>query len=125
MSKHLGFSVYGIFTFMPAKHVRGDTKVTFSKTSIDLSLPDQYMESERQMKEMKWKEEKMLEDMRREQVLLDTLKLNFEKKKAEFVQFLAEAAARVSTNPTNKHDINYEKWPLHLTLICNILASVF
>ena len=110
LSKHLGFSVYGIFTFMPAKRVRGDAKVTFSKTSINSSLPDHYMESERQMKEMKWKKEKMLEDMRREQVLLDTLKLNFEKKKAEFVQFLAEAAARVSTDPTNRHDINYEKW---------------
>lgn len=100
-------------------------KATFSKTSTNSSLPDHYMESERQMKEMKWKKEKMLEDMRRERALLDSLKLNFEKKKAEFVQFLAEAAARVSTNLTNKHDTNYEKWPLHLTLIYNNLASVF
>uniref|UniRef100_A0A0A0L6R1 Protein DEFECTIVE IN MERISTEM SILENCING 3 n=2 Tax=Cucumis sativus TaxID=3659 RepID=A0A0A0L6R1_CUCSA len=76
---------------------RGDAKVTFSKTSINSSLPDHYMESERQMKEMKWKKEKLLEDMRREQALLDSLKLNFEKKKAEIVQFLAEAAARPQT----------------------------
>ncbi|XP_038878420.1 protein DEFECTIVE IN MERISTEM SILENCING 3-like [Benincasa hispida] len=76
---------------------RDDAKVSFSKTSTNSSLPDRYTESERQMKEMKWKKEKILEDMRREQALLDSLKLNFEKKKAEFVQFLAEAAARQQT----------------------------
>lgn len=76
---------------------RDDMKVSFSKTSTNSSLPDHYTESERQMKEMKWKKEKILEDMRREQALLDSMKLNFEKKKAEFVQFLAEAANRQQT----------------------------
>lgn len=85
---------------MPANRVRDDMKVSFSKTSTNSSLPDHYTESERQMKEMKWKKEKILEDMRREQALLDSMKLNFEKKKAEFVQFLAEAANRVSSKPT-------------------------
>lgn len=80
--------------------VRGDVKVSFSKTSTNSSLPDHYIESEKQMKEMKWKKEKMLEDMRREQALLDSTKLTFERKKVEFVQFLAETAARVSSEST-------------------------
>ncbi|KAG7014701.1 Protein DEFECTIVE IN MERISTEM SILENCING 3 [Cucurbita argyrosperma subsp. argyrosperma] len=73
---------------------RDDVKVRFSKTSTNSSLPDHYTESERQMKEMKWKKEKILEDMRREQALLDSTRLNFERKRVEFVQFLAETAAR-------------------------------
>lgn len=76
---------------------RDDVKVRFSKTSTNSSLPDHYTESERQMKEMKWKKEKILEDMRREQALLDSTRLNFERKKVEFVQFLAETAARQQT----------------------------
>lgn len=85
---------------MPANGVRDDVKVRFSKTSTNSSLPDHYTESERQMKEMKWKKEKILEDMRREQALLDSTRLNFERKKMEFVQFLAETAARVSYEQT-------------------------
>ncbi|XP_022141241.1 protein DEFECTIVE IN MERISTEM SILENCING 3-like [Momordica charantia] len=76
---------------------RDDVKVSFSKSSTNSSLPDHYIESERQMKEMKWRKEKMLEDITREQAMLDSTRLNFERKKADFVKFIAETATRQQT----------------------------
>jgi hypothetical protein len=65
--------------------------VKFPKPSVTSTLHENYIEAERQVKEMKWKKEKMLEDMKREQALLHAAKFDFDKKKQEFLKFLAEA----------------------------------
>lgn len=98
----LGDSLSLNFYFYAFHRVRDDVKVSFSKSSTNSSLPDHYIESERQMKEMKWRKEKMLEDITREQAMLDSTRLNFERKKADFVKFIAETATRVSSEPTSQ-----------------------
>ncbi|XP_022957775.1 protein DEFECTIVE IN MERISTEM SILENCING 3-like isoform X2 [Cucurbita moschata] len=70
-----------------------DVQLRFPKASMKSSLPESYIESERQMKELKWKKEKMIEDIKREQALLNNSKLNFDRKKAEFLKFLAESSS--------------------------------
>lgn len=45
------------------------------------------------MKELKWKKEKTLDDIKREQVLRDHAVFNFGKKKEEFVKFLAQSSS--------------------------------
>lgn len=72
---------------------RDDVDVRFPKPSATSNLPDNYIETEKQLKEMKWQKEKMLDDMKREQALLDSAKYNFERKKEEFVKFLAQSSA--------------------------------
>lgn len=72
---------------------REDVQLRFPKASMKSSLPENYIESERQIKELKWKKEKMIEDIRREQALLDNTKVNFDRKKAEFLKFLTESSS--------------------------------
>lgn len=73
--------------------VREDVQLRFPKASVKSSLPENYIESERQIKELKWKKEKVIEDIKREQALLDNSKLSFDRKKAEFLKFLAESSS--------------------------------
>ncbi|XP_022158038.1 protein DEFECTIVE IN MERISTEM SILENCING 3-like isoform X2 [Momordica charantia] len=70
-----------------------DVQLRFPKASVKSSLPENYIESERQIKELKWKKEKVIEDIKREQALLDNSKLSFDRKKAEFLKFLAESSS--------------------------------
>ncbi|XP_022972950.1 protein DEFECTIVE IN MERISTEM SILENCING 3-like isoform X1 [Cucurbita maxima] len=70
-----------------------DVQLRFPKASMKSSLPENYIESARQIKELKWKKEKMIEDIKREHALLDNSKLNFDRKKAEFLKFLAESSS--------------------------------
>lgn len=62
-------------------------------------IPDNYSEIEKKLKEAKWEKERLLEDMQREEALLDQSKLNYQVKKEEFVKFIAKtspyAAAQV------------------------------
>lgn len=73
--------------------VREDVGVKFPKPSTTSTLPENYIEAERQVKEMKWKKEKMLEDVKRERALLDNAKHNFDKKREEFLKYLAESSS--------------------------------
>lgn len=50
------------------------------------------------MKELKWKKEKTLDDIKREQVLRDHAVFNFGKKKEEFVKFLAQSSSANQVN---------------------------
>ncbi|XP_057951576.1 protein DEFECTIVE IN MERISTEM SILENCING 3 isoform X2 [Malania oleifera] len=72
---------------------REDVDVRFAVGSIIPNLPMNYFETENQVKMVKWKKEKMIEDIKREQSLLDHAKFNFEIKKQEFVKFLAESSS--------------------------------
>ncbi|GAV66192.1 hypothetical protein CFOL_v3_09702 [Cephalotus follicularis] len=72
---------------------REEVNVIFPKSSATSSLPETYIETEKQIKETKWQKEKLQEDMKREQALLNSAKLNFERKKEEFVKFLAHSSS--------------------------------
>ncbi|KAF3659494.1 putative protein IQ-DOMAIN 1-like [Capsicum annuum] len=67
--------------------------VKFPKSSGRSSLPQNYFEMERQIKEMKWKKERAVEDMQREQALLDHARFNFDIKKQEYLKFLAQSSS--------------------------------
>jgi ATP-dependent Lon protease len=75
---------------------RNDVDVRFPKSSVTSTLPDNYIDTNKHLKEMKWKRETMLEDIKREQALLDTARQSFERKKEEFVKFLAQSSAYAS-----------------------------
>ncbi|XP_075502442.1 protein DEFECTIVE IN MERISTEM SILENCING 3-like isoform X1 [Primulina tabacum] len=70
-----------------------------------LSLPEKFLEIENQMKETKWKKDRIAEDLLREQSYLDHAKVNYEIKKQEFLKYLAESSmytaqvARASAAP--------------------------
>lgn len=71
---------------------REEAPVKFPRISGKLSLPENYYEIENILKSKKWNQERLLDDMRREQSLLDQAKFNFEIKKKEFVRFLAQSS---------------------------------
>ncbi|ESQ45615.1 hypothetical protein EUTSA_v10010429mg [Eutrema salsugineum] len=77
----------GIFTLGSCDEVN----IRFAKP-IASRVMDNYSETEKQMREMKWKKDKTLEDIKREQVLREEAVFNFGKKKEEFVRFLAQTA---------------------------------
>ncbi|CAH2064714.1 unnamed protein product [Thlaspi arvense] len=78
----------GIFTLGS----RDAVSVRFAKPAASRAM-DNYSEAERQMKELKWKKDKMIDDIKREQVLRDHVTYQFSKKKEEFVKFLAESSS--------------------------------
>ncbi|KAG5393752.1 hypothetical protein IGI04_023715 [Brassica rapa subsp. trilocularis] len=69
-----------------------EVKVRFAKPNASRAM-DNHSEAERQMKELKQKKEKTLEDIKRTQVLRDHAVYNFGKKKDEFVRFLAQSSS--------------------------------
>ncbi|GAA0150594.1 viral or transposable element protein [Lithospermum erythrorhizon] len=77
---------------------RENVDVKFPKNFRRLNLPENYFEIENQIKEMNWKKERVVDDMRREQELLDRTKIIFDSKKQEFVKFLAESSTFMSQN---------------------------
>ncbi|XP_022723430.1 protein DEFECTIVE IN MERISTEM SILENCING 3-like isoform X2 [Durio zibethinus] len=72
---------------------REEVDVRFLKPSATSDVPQNYIETEKQMKEMRWEKEKLVEDMKRELALLNSVKFNFESKKQDFVKFLAQSSS--------------------------------
>ena len=77
----------------PLDDVREDVDVKFPKPLVISALPEKQIEAERQVKEVRWKKEKMQDDIQREQALLNHAKFNFDRKKQEFLKFLAESSS--------------------------------
>lgn len=75
---------------------REDVDVRFPKCSKKSDLPDNYYELENQMKQKKWERERILEDIRREQALLDQEKNNFSLRKQDFLKFLADSSSYIT-----------------------------
>ena len=65
----------------------------FLKLSATSDVLQNYIETEMQMKEIRWEKEKLEEDMKRELALLNNAKFNFERKKQDFVKFLAQSSS--------------------------------
>ncbi|KAJ4726666.1 Defective in meristem silencing 3 [Melia azedarach] len=75
---------------------RLDIDVIFPKFSGMSEKTDKYAETEKQIQELKRKKETLQDDLRREQSLLNQAKDTFERKKQEFVKFLAESSTFAS-----------------------------
>ncbi|CAN8268222.1 unnamed protein product [Cochlearia groenlandica] len=71
---------------------RDEVNVKFAKPTVSRAI-ESYGEMEKKMKELKWKKEKTVEDIKREKVLRDEANENFRKKKDEFVQLLAQSSS--------------------------------
>ncbi|XP_048140849.1 protein DEFECTIVE IN MERISTEM SILENCING 3 isoform X1 [Rhodamnia argentea] len=72
---------------------REDVPVRFPVPSGASSRPANYRVVENQMRDLKGKREKLLEDLQRERQMLDHAKLAFDRKKQEFVMFLAQSSS--------------------------------
>lgn len=75
---------------------REDVDVRFPKFSQRAGLPDKYYELENQIKQKKWEKERLQEDIRREQALLDQEKYNFSLRKQDFLKFLADSSTIIT-----------------------------
>ncbi|KZV40961.1 hypothetical protein F511_05206 [Dorcoceras hygrometricum] len=72
---------------------RGDMDVTFPNGFERFNLPVNYFEIESRLKETQWEKNRTMGDLQIEQSLLDHARFNYEKKKQEFVQFLAQSSS--------------------------------
>ncbi|XWS50348.1 hypothetical protein CRYUN_Cryun12cG0080400 [Craigia yunnanensis] len=79
----------GVFTLGS----REELDVRFATSSATSDVPQNYIETEKQMKETRWEKEKLEEDMKRELALLNNAKFYFERKKQDFVKFLAQSSS--------------------------------
>ncbi|KAL8148423.1 hypothetical protein AgCh_005695 [Apium graveolens] len=75
-----------------SRDLREDAQLKFAMISGKSSLPENYYEIENILKSKKWDQERLLDDMGREQSLLDQAKFNFEIKKKEFLRFLTQSS---------------------------------
>jgi hypothetical protein len=71
---------------------REDVNVRFPRPERSVGLND-HVENERQMKDIQWKKEKLLDEIKREKTMLDVAKYNFNKKKSDFLKFLASSSS--------------------------------
>ena len=73
---------------------REQAKVKFPMIFGKLTLLGDYYEIKNELQIKRWNLQILLEDIRREQSMLDQARLNFEVKRQEFVQFLAQSSHR-------------------------------
>lgn len=71
---------------------RVDVSVKFPVISGPPSLPDTYYETENEIKELIWRQSKIMDDIQRERQLLEREKAKFDKKKQEFLKFVADSS---------------------------------
>ncbi|CAH9097767.1 unnamed protein product [Cuscuta europaea] len=70
-----------------------DVDVKFPKNFGRTCPPQNFFQVENKIKEVKWERERILEDMQREQALLDHARFNFEVKKQDFIKHLAQSSS--------------------------------
>ncbi|KOM41335.1 hypothetical protein LR48_Vigan04g153300 [Vigna angularis] len=75
---------------------REDIDVRFPRPERSMELDNHHGEIARQLKEVKWKKEKILEELKREQALLDTARLNFNRKKGDYLRYLAQSSSNAT-----------------------------
>ncbi|KAI5405559.1 hypothetical protein KIW84_052373 [Lathyrus oleraceus] len=79
---------------------REDVNLRFLRPERSAGL-DEQVEIEKKMKDAQLKKEKILEDLKRERTLLDTVKHNFSKKKIDFLKYLASSSSSYATPVQN------------------------
>ncbi|KAK7410719.1 hypothetical protein VNO78_01732 [Psophocarpus tetragonolobus] len=75
---------------------REDVDVRFPRPERSVGLDNHHVELERQLNDVKWKKEKILEELKREQILLDTTRFNFEKRKTDYLKYLAQSSSNAT-----------------------------
>ncbi|CAJ1974403.1 unnamed protein product [Sphenostylis stenocarpa] len=75
---------------------REDIDLRFPRPERSMELDNHNIEIARQLKEVRWKKEKILEELKREQTLLDMTRSNFNKKKGEYLKFLAQSSSNAT-----------------------------
>ncbi|KAK9665290.1 hypothetical protein RND81_14G103000 [Saponaria officinalis] len=75
---------------------REELSVRFPIYSPKDRLPEKYYELENQLKQRKWEKERIQEDIRREQALLDQEKYNYQLRKQDFLKFLADTSSVIT-----------------------------
>lgn len=88
-------------------HYRGDIDVKFPCDPKKFVKSANDSEPQNRLKEMKWKKDRALEDMQREQDLLDQAKFKYEIKKRELVRFIAESSSLMTQGNTELCTIIY------------------
>ncbi|KAK4758875.1 hypothetical protein SAY87_020176 [Trapa incisa] len=78
---------------------REDVPVRFSTVSEPKFVAN-YYEMEKEVKELKWRREKLLEDLQRERQFLERAKTYFEKKKRELLNLLAQSSTKDAVQST-------------------------
>ena len=73
--------------------IREEVDVRFATSSATSDVPQNYNETEKQVKKTRWEKEKLEEDIQRELALLNNAKFNYERKKQDFVKFLAQSSS--------------------------------
>ncbi|XAR71629.1 hypothetical protein NMG60_11017996 [Bertholletia excelsa] len=73
-----------------------DVDMKFPKSGGTSNPSAYYSEKEKLLKQMKWNNDRMLEEIQREQALLDIAKSTFEIKKQEFLKYLAASPSFVT-----------------------------
>ncbi|XP_058781451.1 protein DEFECTIVE IN MERISTEM SILENCING 3-like [Vicia villosa] len=79
---------------------REDVNVRFPRPERSFGL-DEQVEIEKQMKDVQWKKEILVDDIKREMTLLDLAKHNFNKKKSDFLMYLASSSSISTTQVQN------------------------
>ncbi|XP_074367914.1 protein DEFECTIVE IN MERISTEM SILENCING 3-like isoform X1 [Apium graveolens] len=95
----------GVFDF----GTREEVQVKFPTISGKSSLPEHEFEIENVLKSKKWNRERLLDEMRVEQSLLDQAKFKLEIKKNEFVRFLAESSQNAPAQPSQQSSAGLER----------------
>ncbi|KAH9603603.1 hypothetical protein KSS87_015979, partial [Heliosperma pusillum] len=72
---------------------REDVSVRFPICSKTHCLSEKHHELENQLKQRKWEMERLQEDIRREQSLLDQEKFNFQLRKQDFQKFITDSSS--------------------------------
>ncbi|KAK1277028.1 hypothetical protein QJS04_geneDACA019614 [Acorus gramineus] len=90
---------------------RKDVEVRFPICSEASNIPID-LNTEEQLKKMEWRQERLVEDIHREEELLNNAKLMFNSKKQEFMKFLGEGSRQVTQalepSPTQVKPTHFE-----------------
>lgn len=91
------FFVSGVLTYLSFNHFllsysREDINVKFPVSSNASSTTLSILESEEQLRQLIWNRERIDEDIEREKLVLDNVRIVYNKKRGELVNFLAQSA---------------------------------
>ncbi|EPS69220.1 hypothetical protein M569_05551, partial [Genlisea aurea] len=96
MIRNLGISAFG-----PRRE--GMDIITFPCDPPGVLHPAEYLELQKESKETEWKKNRTLEDLKKEEELLNLASYKYEEKKREFVEFLATSSSYAAAQLQMQH----------------------
>ncbi|XP_058100473.1 protein DEFECTIVE IN MERISTEM SILENCING 3-like isoform X3 [Magnolia sinica] len=98
LGQSIGRPMDGRFRVICLEDLMKDVEVRFPITLGNSNLPGDIGETAERIKLMKWEKERIDEDIKREETLLNHAKNSFDLKRQEFVKFLGETSPYVTQN---------------------------